>query len=200
MARGRPSSPSLAKAEYELLAEFRHTLRKFLGFSEAAALGQGVSPQQYQALLAIEGYPGRNWVTIGELAEQMQIVHHSAVGLIDRMETLQLVRRSASKEDRRRVQVTLTTKGRTVLEKLFRVHQAELKTVGPQLIGLLRQANHASTRKGPVPIEKAALVQDGSNACSKSAKRSSGDSKPTDRRMRLSEIPACRRASGGIPR
>lgn len=140
MPRARQSTASLAKADYELLAEFRYTLRKFLGFSEAAALAQGVSPQQYQALLAIEGYPGRNWVTIGELAEQMQIAHHSAVGLIDRMEALHLVRRSASKEDRRRVQVTLTAKGSTALEKLYRAHQEELRSVGPQLIGLLRLA------------------------------------------------------------
>lgn len=147
MTQGRSPSPVPVKADYELVAEFRHTLRKFLGFSEAAARGEGVSPQQYQALLAIEGYPGRNWATIGELARQMQIVHHSAVGLINRMEALQLVRRSASKEDRRRVQVTLTPKGRAVLEKSFRVHQAELKTVGPHLIGLLlRRADHGPTQ------------------------------------------------------
>src|SRR6185312_15801055 len=60
----------LTKKDYELLAQFRHTLRKFLGFSEAAAIGHGITPQQYQVLLAIEGYPGRNWTTIGELAEQ----------------------------------------------------------------------------------------------------------------------------------
>ena len=76
---------SLSKADYEALAEFRYALRKFLGFSETAAGKYGVTPQQYQALLAIEGFPGRNWVTIGELAEQMRIAHHSAVGLVDRI-------------------------------------------------------------------------------------------------------------------
>ena len=65
MSRSVPDAPSLNKADYELLAEFRYTLRTFLGFSESAAIEHGVSPQQYQALLAIEGFPGRNWVTIG---------------------------------------------------------------------------------------------------------------------------------------
>jgi DNA-binding MarR family transcriptional regulator len=137
--RASPSS-SLTKADYELIAQFRYTLRKFLGFSEAAAAAKGVTPQQYQALLAIEGFPGRNRVTIGELAEQMQVVHHSAVGLIDRMEKSGLVRRATAEADRRQVEVFLTKKGLTLLESLFRVHQAELQSVGPQMAALLSQA------------------------------------------------------------
>lgn len=134
------NSAGLSKRDYEVLAQFRYTLRKFFGFSEAAAIGHGITPQQYQVLLAIEGYPGRNWATMGELAEQMQIAHHSAVGLVDRMEKLRLVRRSVSKEDRRRVQVALSAKGLTILEKLYLAHRKELHSVGPQLVGLLQQA------------------------------------------------------------
>jgi Transcriptional regulators len=134
------SEEPLSKADYEALAEFRYALRKFLSFSETAATAHGVTPQQYQALLAIEGYPGRNWVTIGELAEQMRIAHHSAVGLVDRMESMRLVKRTASREDRRRVQVTLTAKGLKLLEKLYRVHRDELRTKGPQLTSLLQKA------------------------------------------------------------
>ena len=130
----------LSKADYEALAEFRYALRKFLGFSEAAASEHGVTPQQYQALLAIEGFPGRNWVTIGELAEQMRVAHHSAVGLVDRMETMRLVKRCAAKDDRRRVQVALTPKGLRLLEKLYRVHRDELRSSGRQLAALLQKA------------------------------------------------------------
>lgn len=135
------AAPRLRKEDYELLARFRYTLRTFLGFSEAAALAHGVTPQQYQALLAIEGFPGRNWVNIGELAEQMRVAHHSAVGLVDRLEKLKLVRRAPSPEDRRRVHVSLAPKGRSVLEKLYLTHRAELQTVGPRLVELLRQAS-----------------------------------------------------------
>ena len=130
----------LTKADYELLAAFRYALRKFLGFSEDAAIANGVSPQQYQTLLAIEGFPGRNWVTIGELAEQMRIAHHSAVGMVDRMEGLGLLKRASSEQDRRQVQVSLTRKGHYILEKLYRIHRAELRSVGPQLAALLQKA------------------------------------------------------------
>lgn len=143
MHMSSPSKPleSLTKEDYELLAEFRYTLRKFLGFSEANAISHGVTAQQYQALLAIEGFPGRNWVTVGELAEQLRTTHHSAVGLLDRMEALALVRRVKATDDRRRVQVYLTTKGVGVLEKLYRVHRNELKMIGPKLITLLQKAS-----------------------------------------------------------
>lgn len=134
------SSPPLRKCDYETLAEFRYALRRFLSFSENAAARHGVTPQQYQALLAIEGFPGRNWVAIGELAEQMCVAHHSAVGLVDRMEELQLVRRVPAREDRRRVHVRLTPKGLRLLEKLYRVHREELHTCGPRLAALLQQA------------------------------------------------------------
>src|SRR5688572_33499500 len=127
------NAASLSKADYEALAEFRYALRKFLGFSEAAAREHGVTPQQYQALLAIEGFPGRNWVTVGELAEQMRIAHHSAVGLVDRMQSMRLVTRRAVREDRRRVRVTLTAKGLKLLERLYRVHREELRSSGSQL-------------------------------------------------------------------
>lgn len=89
--------------------------------------------------MVIDGW-GRNWVTIGELAGQMCIAHHSAVGLVDRMEELHLVRRVPAREDRRRVHVRLSTKGLRLLEKLYRVHREELGTCGPRLSTLLQQA------------------------------------------------------------
>src|SRR5688572_16838077 len=141
---------TLNKADYEALAEFRYALRKFLGFSEAAASEHGVTPQQYQALLAIEGYPGRNWVTIGELAEQMRVAHHSAVGLVDRMEAMRLVKRTAAKEDRRRVRVCLTAKGLKLLERLYRVHRDELRSSGAQLAALLQKAAARIPAKSPL--------------------------------------------------
>lgn len=134
------ASAKLSKSDYELLAEFRYALRVYLAFSEQSARSHGLTPQQYQALLAIEGFRGRNRVTIGELAEQLQIAHHSAVGLVDRLETIHLVQRKGSTEDRRKVVVTLTRPGRTILEKLYRVHRAELRAAGPQLAALLAQA------------------------------------------------------------
>jgi len=122
------------------LADFRYRLRKFLGFSENAAIEHGVTPQQYQAMLSIHGCPGRDWVTVGELAEQMQIEHHSAGGLAKRMETADLVHRSVSESDRRSVRLKLTKKGLGILNQLIRAHQDELSIVGPDIISLLHEA------------------------------------------------------------
>lgn len=129
----------LSKAQYELLAAFRYALRRFLRFSEQAAQAAGITPQQHQALLAIKGFPGRDLVTVGELAERLQLRHHSAVGLIDRLVSERLVARTPSSRDRRQVFVKLTCQGEDVLRKLSAAHKKQLKRVGPELNLLLQQ-------------------------------------------------------------
>jgi len=136
----RKTPAVLNKRDLEALAEFRYALRRFLGFSADVARNHGVTPQQYQALLVIQGHPGRDWVTIGELAERMRVTHHSAVGLVDRLEAMKVGRRTPSREDRRRVQVSLTPKGLRLLARLYQVHRNELRACGPQLATLLQKA------------------------------------------------------------
>lgn len=122
----------LNKAQYETLAAFRYALRKFIHFSETAAQAAGITPQQHQALLAIRGFPGRNQVTVSELAERLQLRHHSAVGLVDRLVTEKLVSRVPSEEDRRQVFIQLTSRGRKTLENLSAMHHKQLKQLGPE--------------------------------------------------------------------
>ncbi len=126
-------STPLTKRHYELLAHLRHTLRGFLRFSGEAATQVGLTPQQHQALLAIKGFPDRDRVSIGELAERLHLKHHSAVGLLDRLAARQLVRRVSAKVDRRRVEITLTARGETLLRRLSQVHLEELRQRGPEL-------------------------------------------------------------------
>ncbi len=135
-----PKPAPLSKSDYETLAEFRYALRKFLGFSADAARAHGVTPQQYQSMLAIEGHPGSNGITVGELAERMRVNHHSAVGLVDRLQAMRLAKRTPSRDDRRRVQVSLTPKGRQLLARLYKVHRDELRASGPHLAALLQKA------------------------------------------------------------
>ena len=137
----KKASARVTKAEYEALAAFRYGLRQFLRFSESAAASAGVTPRQYQALLAIKGFPGRDSVTIGELAEQLQIAHHSAVGLVDRLEAQNLIIRVASNEDRRQVYVTLTVQGIELLDKLVSAHKDELRRLGPRLNSIVLALN-----------------------------------------------------------
>ena len=127
----------LTKAEYEMLAAFRFALRQFLRFSEDAAQEAGITPQQHQALLAIKGFPGRDRVSVGELAGRLQVAHHSAVGLIDRLVMEKLVAREASEEDRRRVFITLTRHGEDVLETLSSAHREQLRRMGPGMLKVL---------------------------------------------------------------
>lgn len=122
----------LNQAQYETLAAFRYALRKFIHFSETAALAAGITPQQHQALLAIRGFPGRDQVTVSELAERLQLRHHSAVGLVDRLVTEKLVARAPSKADRRQVYIQLTSRGRKTLENLSAMHHIQLKQLGPE--------------------------------------------------------------------
>ena len=131
----------LDKEQYELLASFRYALRQFLRFSEEAARAVGLEPQQHQALLAVKGFPTQDPVTIGQLADQLQIRHHSAVGLIDRLVAKGLFSRTSDRADRRQVSVALTSRGEQLLERLAATHQQELRRMGPELISLLKLIN-----------------------------------------------------------
>jgi len=123
----------LSDDDFRRLAQFRYALRRFFQFSERAAGELGVTGQQYQALLAVRGFPSRSRVTVGELAERLCIRHHSAVGLVDRLVERGLVRRAASHRDRRQVFVEVTAQGERVLEELAGIHRAELKRIRPEL-------------------------------------------------------------------
>ncbi len=138
----------LSKADYERLANFRYVLRQFLAFSGDAAEAAGVTPQQHQALLAIKGHPGREEVTIGELAERLGLRHHSAVGLVDRLATRGLVERRAGRADRRSVSIVLTGEAEALLAGLSRAHRQELKRLSPTLMRLLGDLATAPTEEG----------------------------------------------------
>ena len=132
----------LRKTQYETLAAFRYALRRFIHFSETAAQTANVTPQQHQALLAIKGFPGRDCVTVGELAERLQLRHHSAVGLIDRLVMDKLVARAPSIVDRRQVFIQLTSRGEKTLEKLSTMHRKQLQHIGPEFSRLLEHLNY----------------------------------------------------------
>jgi DNA-binding MarR family transcriptional regulator len=144
MLRGITLKNTITQAHYETLAEFRYALRKFQRFSEDAAHAARVTPQQHQALLAIKGFPGRDQITIGELAERLQIKHHSAVGLADRLMAEKYVRRIIGAKDHRQVHVRLTAKGEAVLEKLSTAHQEQLRRMGPRINQLLESLRGVS--------------------------------------------------------
>ena len=128
----------LSKGEYQLLADFRYALRRFLHFSEESARAVGIEPRQHQALLAIKGFPERERITIGELAERLQIKHHSAVELAGRLVANGLAARELDSVDRRQVYLSLTDHGQNLLGQLSAAHREELRRIVPELDTLLR--------------------------------------------------------------
>jgi DNA-binding MarR family transcriptional regulator len=119
----------MSKADFETLANFRYQLRRFLRFSEEVTRRSGVTPLQYQLMLQVKGFPGREWATVAELAERLQAKHHGVVALLFRCEAAGLVQRNASRGDQRRVEVELTREGEQCLEQLARHHRDELQSV-----------------------------------------------------------------------
>lgn len=127
----------ITTAEYRALAELRYRIRKFVREGDAVASGAGLEPQQYLLLLAIRGLPEGEEATIRALADRLALKHHSAVELIDRLETHGYVHRSRSRDDRRRVLVTLLPRGEKLLEQVARHRISELRASGTALVSAI---------------------------------------------------------------
>jgi DNA-binding MarR family transcriptional regulator len=128
----------LSIQEYRDLAEFRRQIRRFLHFSEATAKEHGVEPQQHQLLLAVRGLPEGAKPTIREIASRLFLQHHSAVELVNRLESHGAVARRPGERDKREAWVRLTPAGRATLRKLALAHREELESAGPELARALR--------------------------------------------------------------
>ncbi|HXA46664.1 MAG TPA: helix-turn-helix domain-containing protein [Burkholderiaceae bacterium] len=124
-----PDLGILSKKEFEALSEFRFQLRRFERFSEDVVQTFGITPLQYLLLLHIKGYPGRDYATVGELAERLQAKHHGVVALISRCEASGLVQRRQSEVDKRQVEVVLLKPGERMLTQLAALHRAELQSL-----------------------------------------------------------------------
>src|SRR5215475_3863039 len=134
----------LTLSDYQALAEFRYQIRKFLHFSENAVKAGGLERGQYQLMLAIKGMPPGVRPRVRELADQMQIRHHSAVELINRLEAGGCVRRKRAHDDRREVLLALTPKGERILAELALHHHDELRAAAPDLVAALLRVMQSS--------------------------------------------------------
>jgi DNA-binding MarR family transcriptional regulator len=124
---GDADSGPLTKEDFEALAEFRFGIRRYLRFSEETVRRHGLAPQQYQLMLALKGFPGREWATVRELADRLQLRHHSVVELLNRAQGQGLVHRAPDPSDGRAVRVLLTDAGDEVLARLSALHRDELR-------------------------------------------------------------------------
>ena len=129
----------ITAVEYQALAELRYRIRHFLSEGDAVARSVGLEPQQYLLLLTIRGLPEGQEATVSALAERLALKHHSAVELIDRLETNGYVRRNRGRDDRRRVLVSLLPRGERILEQVAKHRIDELRATGHELVRTIDQ-------------------------------------------------------------
>jgi DNA-binding MarR family transcriptional regulator len=125
-------SRELTDNDFAELLAIRTSLRRFLLWSKERAAEVGLAPAHHQLLLAIRGHNDDRGPTVGQIAFNLMLRHHSAVQLIDRAETLGLVRRVRDADDRRVVRVQLTAIGRQKLDRLAALHREELSRLAPR--------------------------------------------------------------------
>ena len=139
----------LTKQDFEALARFRFAIRRYLRFSEETVRGHGLAPQQYVLLLALKGFPDRDWASVRELSDRLQLRHHSVVELVNRAQAQGLVERTAHPGDARAVRVLLTSAGETVLNRLSALHRHELR----RMEGALRPPHWPDESEGRPPVD-----------------------------------------------
>jgi DNA-binding MarR family transcriptional regulator len=153
----------LSDRDYANLAETRRLLRRYLAFSEHAAETAGLEPRQYQLLLMLRGLGRDGVASVSQLADWLQVRHHSAVGLVDRMTLRGLVERRRDAQDGRRVLVGLTPNGHSALKGLAVLHRSELRRLAPSLRTTIEQLLSGAEARpdGPPPASALALA----NSC-----------------------------------
>jgi DNA-binding MarR family transcriptional regulator len=131
---------TLQAKDYAALGAFRYAMRKFLRvIKDVLAARAKLTPEQYEALLAIKSSSGVDGMTVGEISERLQVKHHTAVSLLDRLEARKLATRTRAAADKRNVRVQLTKAGASLLARLAAIHHRELQLRTPEIINALRR-------------------------------------------------------------
>jgi DNA-binding MarR family transcriptional regulator len=125
--------------DFQTLATFRYQIRKFLRFSKDLLCSENLTPDQYQALLAIRASSFHGKLSIRDLAEQLQVRHHSTVGIVDQLVLRKAVIREVSPDDRRKILLSLTDKGEELVQRLAPPHRDELSRLSPEMIATLQR-------------------------------------------------------------
>ena len=138
------------------LADFRYRLRAFVHSSEQASQEAGLQPRQHQLLLQVAGAPedrhatagaARIATTIAYAAERLGLKHNSTVELVNRSVAEGLLRRTEDPQDRRRVVLHITPRGKAVLHRLSTYHARELYDLAPALLRSIRGVARAESSR-----------------------------------------------------
>jgi DNA-binding MarR family transcriptional regulator len=124
--RVQKSAGRWAEDDYRDQADFRCGLRQFLRFSEEQARVAGITPQQHVLLCIVRGHKGYPSVTIGDIADSLQVRQSSASLLVDRCVKRGLLERGEDPLDRRRAVISLTPEGQRILDEIMNANRREL--------------------------------------------------------------------------
>jgi DNA-binding MarR family transcriptional regulator len=132
-------SASITQQDYYSLASLRYLLRKFLRFSKnLASVRAKLTPEQYEALLALKAFSADDGLTVGQLSERIQVRHHTAVSLTDKLAARKLLTKRRGSPDRRYVYVKLTPAGIRLVGALAAAHRREIRKHAAGMIKSLR--------------------------------------------------------------
>ncbi len=92
----------LTKAQHSVQQVFKEGLESF-----------GITPGQYMVLKCLWD---ENGITVKHLADRLQLDSSTITGILDRLETKQLIARQPDKNDRRALNVVLTPQGKDLQE------------------------------------------------------------------------------------
>ncbi len=146
-AKTLPSASPLSPKDYHSLASLRYVLRKFLRFSKTFLSDKtGLTPEQYEALLALKAFSPAEGLTVGQLSERVQVKHHTAVTLTDKLAARKLVTKRRATADRRQVYVKLTPAATRLLSPLAAAHRREIGNHAAEMIKSLKQLKNERAR------------------------------------------------------
>jgi len=132
----RHRDQKLDDEDYRRQADFRYAIRRFSAYSERQAHAAGITPQQHLLLLMLRGHPSFPIVTVGDVADRLQIRHHSASLLIERAVQRGLLARGEDPTDRRKALISLTDRGAEILEQITMANRRELQGLDAEVFGL----------------------------------------------------------------
>jgi DNA-binding MarR family transcriptional regulator len=129
------ATQSLTQRDYQSLASLRYVLRKFLRFSKDLLGSKAhLTPEQYEALLAMKAFSANHGLTVGQLSERVQVKHHTAVSLTDKLAARKLLTKRRGGRDRRYVYVKLTREGNRIVAALATAHRREIRKHAAEMI------------------------------------------------------------------
>ncbi len=107
-----------------MLRELARCYQAFEAYSGAHVRALGLTPAQFDIVATLGNTAG---MSFKELGERTLITKGTLTGVVDRLETQRLVRRSASPEDGRSMIVSLTPAGARLFDRSFAAHLTHLR-------------------------------------------------------------------------